>query len=154
MTYSEKLKDPRWQKKRLEIFQRDDFSCQLCKDKETTLHVHHRYYMGYYEPWDYPDSALVTLCAICHESEEQSKGSQKHLLHAFLDGGFFNNELVPLAELIRILISKAGKSSFDLLITRLALSDEFLEDVQKDLKEEMERLRNKKTHNDPDGLQF
>jgi 5-methylcytosine-specific restriction endonuclease McrA len=29
--YSEKLRDPRWQKKRLEIFQRDNFICQNCK---------------------------------------------------------------------------------------------------------------------------
>ncbi len=26
--YASKLKDPRWQKKRLEILQRDDFACQ------------------------------------------------------------------------------------------------------------------------------
>jgi hypothetical protein len=29
MKYAEKLKDPRWQKKRLEVFQRDDFIVSL-----------------------------------------------------------------------------------------------------------------------------
>lgn len=38
--YLEKLKDPRWQKRRLEIFQRDEFTCQVCFDTESTLHVH------------------------------------------------------------------------------------------------------------------
>ncbi len=41
MKYSEKLKDPRWQKKRLEIFQRDEFHCQQCGDGENTLCVHY-----------------------------------------------------------------------------------------------------------------
>lgn len=31
--YSQKLLDPRWQRKRLEILQRDDFTCQVCSDK-------------------------------------------------------------------------------------------------------------------------
>ena len=40
-TYSQKLRDPKWQKKRLEVLQRDEFCCQLCNDKETELHIHH-----------------------------------------------------------------------------------------------------------------
>lgn len=32
MTYSQKLRDPRWQKKRLEILERDSFTCQHCHD--------------------------------------------------------------------------------------------------------------------------
>ena len=41
MIYVEKLKDPRWQRKRLEILQRDDWKCYWCKDDKTTLNVHH-----------------------------------------------------------------------------------------------------------------
>lgn len=44
MTYYEMLKDPRWQKKRLEIMERDEFACRDCGDKESTLNVHHTYY--------------------------------------------------------------------------------------------------------------
>lgn len=69
-TYSEKLRDPRWQKKRLEILSRDEFTCRNCGDTETTLHVHHKYYERNLEPWEYPEEALITLCEICHESEE------------------------------------------------------------------------------------
>jgi len=66
-TYSEKLKDPRWQKKRLEILQRDEFTCQCCLDKEKTLHVHHIDTDYSIEPWDHEDSALITLCDDCHK---------------------------------------------------------------------------------------
>ncbi len=66
MTYKEKLKDPRWQKKRLEVFQRDDFRCQLCWDNRSTLHVHHKYYKRGQSPWDYKMKAFLTLCEKCH----------------------------------------------------------------------------------------
>lgn len=68
-TYSEKLKDPRWQRKRLEILQRDNFECQWCGDKEATLHVHHFYYKKSGNPWDVEDHALVALCESCHSFE-------------------------------------------------------------------------------------
>jgi hypothetical protein len=70
MTYSEKLRDPRWQKKRLEIFQRDEWRCQGCGDSESTLHIHHRRYIQGREPWDYEDKLLLTLCEECHEEEK------------------------------------------------------------------------------------
>ena len=68
VSYSDKLKDPRWQKKRPEIFERDKWMCQLCSDTDSTLMVHHRYYENI-EPWEYPDVALVTLCESCHEEQ-------------------------------------------------------------------------------------
>jgi phage terminase large subunit GpA-like protein len=64
MTYAEKLKDPRWQKKRLEILERDEWKCKLCGDHTTTLHVHHEKYKG--EPWDADNELLKTLCEHCH----------------------------------------------------------------------------------------
>jgi hypothetical protein len=64
MNYTEKLKDPRWQKKRLEILQRDEFTCVLCGDKESTLHVHHHTYSG--QPWHIESSKLKTVCSDCH----------------------------------------------------------------------------------------
>jgi hypothetical protein len=65
-TYSDLLKDPRWQKKRLEIMQRDGFMCQKCHDKCETLHVHHKQYKSKTKPWDYLDDDLITLCELCH----------------------------------------------------------------------------------------
>lgn len=68
-TYSEKLLNPKWQKKRLEILQRDNFTCKLCGDTENTLNVHHKYYDFNKQPWDYNDDVLITLCKDCHEYE-------------------------------------------------------------------------------------
>jgi hypothetical protein len=67
-SYSEKLKDPRWQRKRLEIFQRDNFKCCLCGREDKTLHVHHKKYNGK-DPWDISSEFLMTLCENCHEKE-------------------------------------------------------------------------------------
>lgn len=71
--YQTKLKDPQWQKKRLEILSRDNFTCLLCKDTETTLHVHHHEYKYGREPWDYADDNFATLCEHCHKEVEVLK---------------------------------------------------------------------------------
>lgn len=39
-TYAEKLKDPRWQKKRLERMDKDQWTCRECGSTTTTLSVH------------------------------------------------------------------------------------------------------------------
>ena len=64
MNYSEKLKSPKWQKKRLEVLNRDKFRCCTCGDEETELHVHHLKYTK--EPYDAPLEDLQTLCKVCH----------------------------------------------------------------------------------------
>jgi hypothetical protein len=64
MTYSEKLKNPKWQRKRLEILSRDNFKCSLCGSEEIELHVHHLKYTK--EPHNAPDKDLETLCKHCH----------------------------------------------------------------------------------------
>jgi len=66
-SYSEKLKHPKWQKKRLKVLKRDEFRCQICWDSETTLHVHHKYYVKGRDPWRYHLKAFLTLCEKCHE---------------------------------------------------------------------------------------
>lgn len=65
--YYEKLRDPRWQKRRLDILNRDEWMCQSCYDSDSTLHVHHLAYRKGAEPWDYPDHMLLTLCEVCHD---------------------------------------------------------------------------------------
>lgn len=66
MKYSDKFLDPRWQKRRLDILNRDAFTCIACGNTKETLHVHHKYYIQHRDPWDYPDFALITLCKDCH----------------------------------------------------------------------------------------
>lgn len=72
MNYSDKLKSPKWQKKRLEIMDRDNFKCRTCLDDKKTLHVHHIFYDSKYKnPWDYPNCLLITLCDDCHTLEHE-----------------------------------------------------------------------------------
>jgi hypothetical protein len=80
MTYAEKLKSPKWQKKRLEILERDKFTCCHCDDTEKNLQVHHKYYTKNSDPWDYPNDALITLCEDCHERETYYANKLKGLL--------------------------------------------------------------------------
>jgi hypothetical protein len=67
MSYQEKLTDPRWQRKRLEILQDRDWTCEECFDTTEELHVHHRVYFPHRDPWDYPDFCYCVLCKTCHE---------------------------------------------------------------------------------------
>lgn len=70
--YSDKLKNPKWQKKRLEILERDGFKCKLCGDEETELQVHHKKYSDG-NPWDADDKNLITLCKHCHNAVTVTK---------------------------------------------------------------------------------
>lgn len=80
MTYAEKLKDPRWQKKRLEVMERDNFTCQLCTKDDLTLNVHHISYIYGNDPWDYDLTNFVTYCQDCHIIEEEAKHDFKSML--------------------------------------------------------------------------
>lgn len=66
MTYAEKLKDPRWQKKRLEILEAAAFACEDCGNKDKELQVHHAIYVKGREPWEYNQNSLMCLCVDCH----------------------------------------------------------------------------------------
>ena len=67
MNYKEQLKSPYWQRKRLEVLNRDDFTCQNCGNKENTLHVHHIKYANAKRIWDIDSKYLITLCDDCHK---------------------------------------------------------------------------------------
>lgn len=72
MTYKQQLLDPRWQKKRLEILERDNFECKLCYDPGTTLHIHHIKYRKCLA-WEYENDELITYCKHCHSIIEYYK---------------------------------------------------------------------------------
>jgi len=71
--YATQRLDPRWQKKRLEIMQRDGFKCRACESSDKTLSVHHAYYVTGRKPWEYPCFSLRTLCDGCHKDEHSPK---------------------------------------------------------------------------------
>lgn len=65
-TYWEKLQDPRWQKKRLQVMERAGFRCEYCGTETKQLHVHHGYYHKGQEPWEHDIKSLWCLCQECH----------------------------------------------------------------------------------------
>jgi len=95
--YSHKLRDPRWQKKRLEIMQRDEFVCQKCFSSEATLNVHHCYYETGFDPWDYPSASVITLCEFCHSDEDSYADRKQSLIKAFGNLGFLSEDIIDLA---------------------------------------------------------
>lgn len=84
MTYAEKLRDPRWQKLRLEILSRDNWTCQMCESTTTTLNVHHIVYHSGADPWEYNPRHLLTLCQTCHEEEPDKRSRYEAALLASL----------------------------------------------------------------------
>lgn len=103
-TYTEKLRDPKWQRKRLQIMERDSFTCLECGDKSTTLNVHHGCYLPGCDPWDYPDHVLHTLCEPCHERTQRALAQ----VHAMLG----SLRLEDLQAAMSILVA-AGLSSLE-----------------------------------------
>lgn len=68
--YSKLLKDQRWQKLRIVVLKRDNFTCKLCgkgKKDGVELNVHHIRYEHGCLPWEYRVRDLITLCRECHE---------------------------------------------------------------------------------------
>jgi hypothetical protein len=71
MTYSEKLKDPRWQKRRLDVLEKAEWQCAVCQSESKEMHVHHNVYKKGHLPWEYDDLELRALCKDCHKDEEE-----------------------------------------------------------------------------------
>jgi 5-methylcytosine-specific restriction endonuclease McrA len=109
MTYSEKLKDPRWQKKRLEILSRDNWTCIDCSDSKKTLTVHHCRYSG--EPWEIENNFLMTLCMDCHESRQSEEGDAKLMvaqISSMMDANEFHDFVSRLAGIVCMKRSQKG----------------------------------------------
>ena len=64
--YAQKLKDPKWQKRRLEMLEIANWQCNVCHDEEEELHIHHIEYFQGRDPWEYSDDQMICLCKTCH----------------------------------------------------------------------------------------
>jgi len=107
--FASQYKDPRWQKKRLEILGRDGFCCKSCGESGRTLHVHHKIYTYGKMVWDYDDNNLITLCDDCHESIHEEYQS---INNAILD---FRERVVSLGrlDLLRMIIYAVARIDLD-----------------------------------------
>jgi hypothetical protein len=94
VTYSEKLQDPRWQKRRAEILERDRSTCTLCQKTDGEMHVDHLWYEG--QPWEAPDEALRTVCAQCHWDVSPKQRAQRKELLRQVYTAFDAHELTEL----------------------------------------------------------
>lgn len=65
--FFEKYKSPLWQKKRLEVLEMAEWTCEACQDTKSQLHVHHKKYFKGRDPWQYENDQLAVLCESCHE---------------------------------------------------------------------------------------
>lgn len=95
--YWQKLKDPRWQRKRLEAMEKADFTCEICGDSESTLNVHHKEYFKGHEPWEYLTEQLCVLCESCHEAQHEKIDVLKMVCSTLpLDGLWSRNEIAMI----------------------------------------------------------
>lgn len=117
MAYENWLKRKEWQKRRLYIFERDNFKCQCstCKTPNSTLEVHHIEYLSYdLKPWEYPDDMLITLCHVCHSKENSRSKIEEELSVCLKMKGFLYSDISAL-----VALAYSHKSFTTDLLTRL-----------------------------------
>ena len=81
--YWQLLRDPRWQRMRLEVMQRAGFECEICGKADDTLNVHHKIYRKGAAPWEYESRELQCLCEDCHETFHDLNQILKETLATF-----------------------------------------------------------------------
>lgn len=85
-SYGELLRDPRWQRKRLEALNEANFKCEECDDATNTLNVHHKLYRKGAMPWEYDVYDLKVLCETCHKSEHMIRDALAEVMSHMQSG--------------------------------------------------------------------
>jgi hypothetical protein len=98
--YSAQIKSPLWQKKRLEIMERDGWQCQSCGGTGKELQVHHLSYVKDADIWDYDNSKLTTICIDCHNEITKIK---KDIYSLINENSFFMDRIRVFYEIIETL---------------------------------------------------
>jgi len=107
-SYSDALRDPRWQKKRLQVLNNYGWTCLDCGADQRTLHVHHLRYRRGAKPWEYEDYDLLALCTDCH--------SYRHSVHSRLKESLAELEACGGIEAVMGVLGYA-LSQLDLLVS-------------------------------------
>ena len=96
--WSSAFRDSRWQKKRLQVMERDKWTCRSCGERGEgiTLNVHHIFYEKGRAPWEYDDDMLVTWCEDCHTSRHKL---QKCILKSMANVGICSlTNIMPILD--------------------------------------------------------
>lgn len=96
--YSQRLKDPRWQRKRLEVMERDNWTCRDTYVKDKPLNVHHCWYAKG-GPWETPNEYLLTLTEEAHRERQELESRAKKALGRH----FANMQLCELQDIVKSL---------------------------------------------------
>lgn len=111
-----------WKKKRRLILLRDEGICQSCGGQQK-LAVHHFYYVSGRQIHEYPNWALVTLCATCHRQQHNGNGFLAfEILEEAIDFVAKTElDLDALNDLLRVMGSESKKQgvSFMELVSRI-----------------------------------
>lgn len=85
MSYAQKLKDPRWQKKRLEVMTKAGWKCEDCGRDDRELSIHHLRYITGLQPWEHSNDLLKCLCQEeCHLKRQKLEQSIQTIIARFL----------------------------------------------------------------------
>lgn len=141
MTYAEKLKDQRWQKKRLELLEASGWRCQSegCRNpkEKPTLHVHHRLYQRGVEPWGYENWVYQVLCDECHSVEQSLMDRANALLAKQED---LRNACTAISHLPEALQSRVCRTLYDVVGFRPELLEIILDSIDQSAARTMKLL--------------
>jgi len=85
MKYSDQIKHPKWQKKRLEVLNLKGFKCEVCENEDKTLHVHHRFYLKNRNAWEYDNDVFQVLCEDCHSKIHAKNNKDNIIVNDYCD---------------------------------------------------------------------
>jgi len=123
-SYAEKLKDPRWRKRRCEIIELKGNACTDCgcSGESEPLQVHHLHYLRGHEPWEYADDYLIPVCDSCHYNRQTIEAEAKEEIAL----AFGQSNIWGIYSLMKALRYRRGigSSDLDLIIKELVGTNE------------------------------
>lgn len=145
--YSDLLKNPKWQKKRLKIMERDGFKCQYCHNGDKTLNVHHIVYFQGKDPWEYENRFLITFCEDCHQKEHQMENEMGKLNIS----QYLRNLGMPnlfLGKFLKTIKSISGNDNYHEIIQRIITGPKPFVNKKETLRVHKKRKKPTKKEND------
>ena len=81
MAYKDDLKTGHWQKRKFEVVEKANWTCEDCgAGKEKQLQVHHTAYIADKKIWEHGDAFLMCLCDTCHKSRQAIENEMRYQL--------------------------------------------------------------------------